>query len=358
MKKTSRVALTLTAVLLCFVFIALSWPGSCYFATSNHSTSKPGRYKKDVKKNVEASKTFFYVESVNSDLQNQKEKSGGATFTSSRQRTRHKFHRHSTSVKAMAAINVTDWRNTVIRTLTVSQIIDYLLWTNQSSCQIVQYFGGLMVSSSSGVVSMDGQKAICLDSNVVPRPYRCLVYSFGINNEWSFDDAMELYGCKVFSFDPSMNVSNHDRSENIHFFQMALNDVDRNQWNKNLAIPSRSLFSIYSMLEPMHGANVIIDFLKIDIEATEWRVLPQILESGMMDKVRQLSVEIHMDFKNAIKICCQHANIIQSLENYGMIRFDSKPNVYSGISVYQRKSLGYEAYEIAWYNSKILHHYA
>ncbi|CAG2232362.1 unnamed protein product [Mytilus edulis] len=35
---------------------------------------------------------------------------------------------------------------------------------------------------------------------VVQKP--CLVYSFGINNQWSFDDAMANIGCDVFSFDP------------------------------------------------------------------------------------------------------------------------------------------------------------
>ncbi|XP_045034862.1 uncharacterized protein LOC116936255 [Daphnia magna] len=242
-----------------------------------------------------------------------------------------------------------------VKTQTVSHIVDYFLWANQSSCQISHYFGGLMVSSAAGIVSMDGQKAICLDPIVAPRPDRCIVYSFGINYEWSFDDAMDLYGCKVFSFDPSMNVSNHGRSENIVFYQMALNNADKNEWKKNIGIPSRTLFSIYNMLEPIHGANVFIDYLKIDIESAEWIVLPQILESGMMDKVRQLSVEIHMDFNEALKVCCEQANIIHSLEDYGMIRFDSKPNVYSVINVPQRKSLGFETYEIAWYNNRVLH---
>jgi hypothetical protein len=36
-----------------------------------------------------------------------------------------------------------------------------------------------------------------MDEGVAPTPGSCTVLSFGINNEWSFDDAMEEYGCDV-----------------------------------------------------------------------------------------------------------------------------------------------------------------
>ena len=254
-----------------------------------------------------------------------------------------------------ADVKVIDWGKTAMKKLSVSQIIDYLLWTNQSSCQIAQYFGGQMVTSADGrSVAMDGQKAVCLDSAIAPNPDRCLVYSFGISNEWSFDDAMELYGCQIFSFDPSMNVSHHNRTESIHFYQMALDDVDKDEWNNDPNVTSRTLSSIYNMLKPLHG-GVVIDYLKMDIEATEWRVLPQMIESGMMDRVRQLAVEIHLDLDKSLSIYRHQAGIIQSLENYGMIRFDSKKNMFTMVDFNQVEHLAAAVdYEIAWYNGKLL----
>lgn len=41
---------------------------------------------------------------------------------------------------------------------------------------------------------IDGQKAVCLDPGVAPEPGACLVYSFGISDDWSFDQVMESYG--------------------------------------------------------------------------------------------------------------------------------------------------------------------
>jgi hypothetical protein len=83
----------------------------------------------------------------------------------------------------------------------------------------------------------------------------------------------------------------------------------------------------------------------------------------MMDKVKQLSVEIHLpngsDNDDTIFTLDQYrkvASILQSLENYGLIRFDSKRNPWS-VGVGKAVGLlGVDApfaYEIAWFNSKL-----
>ena len=47
-----------------------------------------------------------------------------------------------------------------------------------------------------------------------------------INNEWSFDDGIAKYGCRVYAFDPSMRKKDHFRSPKIQFFNTGLADVD------------------------------------------------------------------------------------------------------------------------------------
>lgn len=49
----------------------------------------------------------------------------------------------------------------------------------------------------------DGGYYVCLDEAVKPIKDNCLVYSFGVRDDWSFDEAMQkIFGCEIHSFDP------------------------------------------------------------------------------------------------------------------------------------------------------------
>ena len=100
-----------------------------------------------------------------------------------------------------------------------------------------------MLKNPSG---LDGQKAVCIDPSVAPQPKNCIVYSFGINNEWSFDEDMEIYGCEVFAFDLSKGMKHHNYShQHIHFYSWGLGYQDEQQdgWEiRSLSL--RSLSSI------------------------------------------------------------------------------------------------------------------
>lgn len=154
-----------------------------------------------------------------------------------------------------------NWRVTNATQMTAKDIVEYLNFANRSSCALIHDFGGVMNRNPSG---LDGQKAVCLDTGKAPIPNNCTVYSFGINNEWSFDDFMERYGCEVFTFDPTMQTQDFDRSANIHFYQLGLENTDgsRNGWKVS------KLSIIYEMLKnsSKQRADAIIDYLKIDIE--------------------------------------------------------------------------------------------
>ncbi|KAK4018581.1 hypothetical protein OUZ56_000627 [Daphnia magna] len=253
-----------------------------------------------------------------------------------------------TTVRRPCQTPVFDWRIVSAEEMSAEDMMSYFLWPNRTSCRLAHDFGGHMKRKPSG---LDGQKAVCLNPvQVAPPPGECLVYSFGINNEWSFDDNMERYGCKVYAFDPSMKAEDHDRSPAIHFFKLGLHSQDTTN-KKGWRL--RSLTSIYNMLKKRHGER-IIDYLKMDIELDEWAVIPQIIKSGMLDKIRQLAVEIHLPIKDSPEQMRDRVRIIRSLEEEGMVRFDSKLNPwYSGTFKLLGLS-GPRGYEIAWYNSKFL----
>ncbi|CAG5127799.1 unnamed protein product [Candidula unifasciata] len=121
----------------------------------------------------------------------------------------------------------------------------------------------------------DGGWEICDDPDVRPRP-PCIIYSFGISNDFSFDDdASRVYGCHVYSFDPSMTkfADKVERSKLVHFYKIGLSDKSTtasNQWKM------KTLADIRTMLG--HN-NVTIDIIKMDIESSEWSSLPEMIKS-------------------------------------------------------------------------------
>jgi hypothetical protein len=204
-----------------------------------------------------------------------------------------------------------------------------------------------MMKNPSGLT---GQKAVCIDPPVAPQPGKCLVYSFGISNEWSFDEKMAEYGCEVFSFDPSMGLNQHDHIPGVHFYNWGLSD--RNEYDHNLNWKIRSLSSIYETLSTLHGSKVI-DYLKIDVEYSEWIALPDIIRSGMLSKIRQLGMEIHLDTESSLEEHLEFAKLLRSIEKMGMVRFDSEYNPWFVGNFTQFPLKGSLGYEIAWYNSNL-----
>jgi len=168
-----------------------------------------------------------------------------------------------------------------------------------------------------------------------------------------------------------MDKEQHNRSSKIHFYPIGLggkNEIlERGigrqlkiyKWRSNNTIERMTIMklsSIYQMLSPMHGDKVIIDYLKIDIDWEEWDVIPELIDSGILDSVRQFGMEIHLTIEEKPNMTeyRKQAKLIRRLEKEGgMIRFDSQIN---GLSKMHFKELdnmkGYFAYEIAWYNKK------
>jgi Methyltransferase domain len=238
--------------------------------------------------------------------------------------------------------------------MTGREMIHYIYLSNSSSCRIIHDYGGKLAKFLNGFgeivnfQSIDGQKSVCMEPDLVPKLKNCVIYSVGVSDDWTFDDAMAKFGCQIYAFDPSLNKSSYDRTPQIHFYNIGIGaeDVERDPATGWKLL---TLQSIHRMLQPLHG-DVPIDYLKMDIESAEWKVLPQIVRSGMLSKVKQLALEIHFvdemptaDLKKLLKV-------LKSLEEAGMIRFASRPNILGDGILENRDSFLY--FELAWYNSK------
>ncbi|CAL1545548.1 unnamed protein product [Lymnaea stagnalis] len=136
----------------------------------------------------------------------------------------------------------------------------------------------------------DGGWEICDDADVRPvKP--CVIYSFGINYDFSFDDdASALYECQVYSFDPSMSGLGDqvNRSDRVTFYKIGLD-------NRTFTNPKQWSMYTYADIRKLLGhSREDICLVKMDIEGSERPALRNMLENGELDGVRQLLMEYHL----------------------------------------------------------------
>ena len=236
--------------------------------------------------------------------------------------------------------------------MNAEDLMDYLYWNDPDTpCRIAHDFGGELNNFPHMINAMDGHKKMCMDKQFRPEVNNCVVYSFGINDEWSFDEAVEKMGCQIYAFDPTMKRDDFDKSDNIHFFNMGLSDRDDDKDEGN-GWKTRTLKSVYEMLVPKHG-RVPIDYVKMDIEMSEWPVIPNLIETGMLEHVKQLAVELHFHYGDiSVMYMRSCMSIVRNLEKHGMIRFASRPNYYMNGPVMGKKQ--HTIFELVWMNSKFM----
>ena len=88
--------------------------------------------------------------------------------------------------------------------------------------------------SASERAELDGKNAVRLDPLELAPPVRCcVVYSFGINDEWSFEETMANYGCYVFAFVPNggLRPNAHGDMGNIVVIMMIEKEIKRKSGN-------------------------------------------------------------------------------------------------------------------------------
>ncbi|OWF50498.1 Methyltransferase-like protein 24 [Mizuhopecten yessoensis] len=167
------------------------------------------------------------------------------------------------------------------------------------------YMNTIQILCGSSMMRMgarkDGGWDVCPNDRYLQRN-NCLVYSFGICNDFSFDDEIaQQYGCKVYSFDPSMKKKDHIRSQKpfVSFHATGLSDFngtsnDRNRWKMR---------TLSGIRQDLGHTQTMPDILKMDIEFSEWNALPEIVRSTPTnDLPNQLIAEFHyFIFKTDLK---------------------------------------------------------
>ncbi|CAG5131745.1 unnamed protein product [Candidula unifasciata] len=143
-----------------------------------------------------------------------------------------------------------------------------------------------------------GNWLICQDEPYIIRP-PCLVYSFGINWEFGFDDAMTDLGCEVHLFDPSMKEKDHKRANNSTFHNMGIGS-----YNTDAFLPRHDIYvkdnqtwkvrTVKAIMKELGHENKVIDVLKMDVETYEWTIIDNMVETDVFKSIRQFDVEYHL----------------------------------------------------------------
>jgi len=207
------------------------------------------------------------------------------------------------------------------------------LSTQGAVCSDLRRIGGLP-RGPHGVprpYGPDGMWYVCFDEEVQLHPGSCVVYSFGIGDDFSFDEKMADYGCNVFAFDPSMGKDDHNHSAGVMFYNLGLSAVNQERATNvsdPLAKSAWKTRTLATIIRELGHSERKIDILKMDIESDEWKCLRHMLADGTLKSyVRQLDVEYHViiETPEALRQCY---SIARWLERQGFRIFHSRRNPY------------------------------
>lgn len=204
-----------------------------------------------------------------------------------------------------------------------SHLFSISYWPVQTNCLVKGNFGGVFMDMSF----YDGNKYVCLDNFPILDPAskspECLIYSFGLNTETSFEEEFAEMGCEVHGYDHTIKA-NQIRT------QVTENFVS---WHLGMGIVTdlqKNIIRLKDALAKNGHTGRTIHYLKIDIEGEEKNSIPDWIESGALDNVEQIGMEVHLQQKHKW-LDALYISHYQSLYKIGFRLISWDPNVYKGI---------------------------
>lgn len=210
--------------------------------------------------------------------------------------------------------------------------LDQVIEVSGTSCQKGELWG----------TAHQGGWYICRDAlPIIPdasdgKP--CVVYSYGLGADWSFDMAAENYGCEVHGFDPSNQewAAGLHGNEYSHFrYARQYPSAKKFFHNWGVGVANQQIFQpgtvpqewpglgdpplsktnshpweLRSIEQTMKDLNHIesgLSILKIDVEGAEWETLTAFFSSKFIEKlilagkIPQILAEFHWDPNSTLK---------------------------------------------------------
>ena len=137
----------------------------------------------------------------------------------------------------------------------------------------------------------------------------CIAYSFGINDDVSWDLDMAQHGYDIFMYDPPVDTLPAE-SDKFHFFKEGVFGVE---------VPEKSLHTLDYFIKRNGHENKSNMILKMDVEGAEWSFLSTVT-SETLNQFDQMVFEFHdltepkdQSVMNATLACINKINRTHSL---------------------------------------------
>lgn len=185
--------------------------------------------------------------------------------------------------------------------------------TQQTPCNVLKRIGGRWIKECG---FLDGEKIVCMDNLYYDvKGGKCLIYSFGLADDWDFEVRMAKLGCQVHAYDPNVEMPNKYKKlglKNLHFHQIGLGGSIGSMKNgaadgKVRQIP---VLTLEEAIKRNGDEGKIVTYLKLDVEGAEFYALPQISKSGVLQNIQQIGIEMHTGNRNLqnTKMVKKHLN--------------------------------------------------
>jgi hypothetical protein len=210
----------------------------------------------------------------------------------------------------------------------------------QTACHVGKYVSLKRWLHRCG--AMDGQRYLCMDNF-----YRdihadtCIIYSFGISEDYEFERDMGSIGCVVHAYDPTIDLPSSP-AKNVHFNKVGLGHtsgkmtmtVSHEQNRLSKPLPAMTL---KEHIEKNGDLGKEITYVKVDIESAEIKAIPEWIESGILQNVRQIGIELHtgkifFDKAKRARVAESLLKSISQLYDLGFRHISYDPNTCVGKS--------------------------
>ena len=187
--------------------------------------------------------------------------------------------------------------------------------------------------------STDGERYLCMDNfynDILNK--RCIIYSFGISNDYHFEEEMGSLGCVVYAHDPTVSLP-LSPAQNVYFKKVGLGHFKGKQvlFTPNKRSEPLPITTLKDAISSNGHFGKEITYLKVDIESSEIKAIPEWIQSGVLENVRQIGMELHtgkvfFDRKGQADAAKKLLKFISQLYDLGFRHISYSPNTCMGKS--------------------------